>query len=389
MKAFTIAGANLRRFLRDRSNVFWVFIFPIVLILVLGSAFGGSSDPRLGVYNGGAGPLAADLVGLLEEQPGMRVITFDSRNEAVQTVERGEVEAGLLIPETFDADLQTGVPIAVELVRRSVDDAQGILGNVQSALTQQSIILRAAGFVESEGVGSFAQGLEAAQVAGDYVADVTVTVTQAGEAVGFFALGRFDSSAQQQMLLFVFLTSLAASASLIQTRRLGVARRMVSTPTPVRTILVGEGLGRFAIALLQGLFIMAGTLLFFNVDWGDPLGAVAILIVFSLVGSGAAMLMGALFESDQQAGGLGVLFGLGLAALGGCMVPLIIYEFFAPTLFKIAHITPHAWGLEAFDALVIENGTLVDTLPFLAILLAYAAVFYLLAIWRLRRVLTR
>ena len=107
----------------------------------------------------------------------MRVITFDSRNEAVQTVERGEVEAGLLIPETFDADLQTGVPIAVELVRRSVDDAQGILGNVQSALTQQSIVLRAAGFVESEGVGSFAQGLEVAQVAGDDVADVTVTVT--------------------------------------------------------------------------------------------------------------------------------------------------------------------------------------------------------------------
>ncbi len=281
------------------------------------------------------------------------------------------------------------MPISVELVRRSVDDAQGILGNAQSALTQQSIILRAAGFVESEGVGSFAQGLEVAQIAAANVADVTVTVTQAGEAVGFFALGRFDSSAQQQMLLFVFLTSLAASASLIQTRRLGVARRMVATPTPVRTILVGEGLGRFAIALLQGLFIMAGTLLFFNVDWGDPLGAIAILIVFSLVGSGAAMLMGALFESDQQAGGLGVLFGLGLAALGGCMVPLIIYEFFAPTLFKIAHITPHAWGLEAFDALVIDKGTLVDTLPFLAILLGYAAVFYLLAIWRLRRVLTR
>ncbi len=389
MKAFTIAGTNLRRFLRDRSNVFWVFIFPIVLILVLGSAFGGSSDPRLGVYDGGAGPLSADLVGLLEQQPGMQVIRFASQNETIQTVERGEVEAGLLIPGTFDADLREGVPISVELVRRSVDDAQGILGNVQSAITQQSIILRAAGFVESEGVGSFAQGLDVAQSAAANVADVTVTVTQAGEAVGFFALGRFDSSAQQQMLLFVFLTSLAASASLIQTRRLGVARRMVSTPTPVRTILVGEGLGRFAIALLQGTFIMAGTLLFFNVDWGDPLGALAILIVFSLVGSGAAMLMGALFENDQQAGGLGVLFGLGLAALGGCMVPLIIYEFFAPTLFQIAHITPHAWGLEAFDALVIDKGTLVDTLPYLAILAGYAAVFYLLAIWRLRRVLTR
>ena len=389
MKAFTIAGINLRRFLRDRSNVFWVFIFPIVLILVLGSAFGGSSDPRLGVYNGGDGSLAAELIGSLEAQTGMRVIDFTSRDDLLVTVERGEVEAGLVVPADYDADLQSGIPVPVELLRRSVDDAQGILGNVQSALTQQSIVLRAARFVESEGVGSFGDGLDMAQVVGDNVTDVAVTVTAAGESVGFFALGRFDASAQQQMLLFVFLTSLAASASLIQTRRLGVARRMVSTPTPVRTILAGEGLGRFAIALLQGLFIMVGTLLFFNVDWGDPIGAFAILFVFALVGSGAAMLMGALFENDQQAGGLGVLFGLGLAALGGCMVPLIIYEFFAPTLFKIAHVAPHAWGLEAFDALVIDKGTLVDTLPFLAILLGYAAVFYLVAIWRLRKVLTR
>ncbi|MDH3398067.1 MAG: ABC transporter permease, partial [Acidimicrobiia bacterium] len=79
----------------------------------------------------------------------------------------------------------------------------------------------------------------------------------------------------------------------------------------------------------------------------------------------------------------------GLAALGGCMIPLVIFEYFAPTLFNVAHVTPHAWGLEAFDALVIDNGTAFDTLPFVGILLGYAVVFYLLAIWRLRKVLTR
>jgi ABC-2 type transport system permease protein len=389
VKAFTIAGINLRRFVRDRSNIFWVFIFPILLILVLGSAFGGSSDPRLGVYQGGEGELATDLVALLGEQPGIQVIDYRSRNDLVATVERGEVESGLFIPDDYDGSLQAGVPVSVELMARDLEEAQAVSSSVESALTQQSIVLRAAGFVESEGVGSFAQGLDIAGAARTNISDVIVTQTAAGEPVGFLQLGRFDASAQQQMLLFVFLTSLTASAALIQTRRLGVARRMVSTPTPVRTILMGEGLGRFAIAVLQGLFIMVGTLVFFNVDWGDPIGAAAILIVFSLVGSGAAMLMGSLFNNDQQAAGLGVLFGMVLAALGGCMVPLIIFEIFAPTLFNVAHITPHAWGLEAFDALVIDKGTLVDTLPFLGILLGYAAVFYLLAIWRLRRVLTR
>jgi ABC-2 type transport system permease protein len=389
MKAFTIAGVNLRRFLRDRSNVFWVFIFPILLILVLGAAFGGSSDPRLGVSFDPEGKFGSELAKLLGEQPGIQVTEFSSADSLLATVERAELEAGLIIPGAYDDALQSGRTAAVEFIVRNEQDAQGIRSTVQSVLTQQSIVLRAAGFVEAEGVGSFAQGVDMAGQARANVADVMVVQSAAGEPIGFFQLGRFDASAQQQMLLFVFLTSLTASAALIQTRRLGVARRMVSTPTPVRTILVGEGLGRFAIAMMQGVFIMLGTLVFFNVDWGDPLGAAAILIVFSLVGSGAAMLMGALFNNDQQAGGLGVLFGMGLAALGGCMVPLVIYEFFAPTLYQVAHITPHAWGLEAFDALIVDQGTLIDTLPFLGILFAYAVFFYALAIWRLRRVLTR
>jgi ABC-2 type transport system permease protein len=369
--------------------VFWVFIFPILLILVLGAAFGGSSDPRLGVSFNPEGELGAGLAASLSEQPGIEVTEFSTRDALLATVERAELEAGLVIPDDYDAALQGGTTAQVEFIVRNEQDAQGIRSTVQSVLTQQNIILRAAAFIEAEGVGSFAQGVERAGQARANVADVTVAQSSVGEAIGFFSLGRFDASAQQQMLLFVFLTSLTASAALIQTRRLGVARRMVSTPTPVRTILIGEGLGRFAIAIIQGLFIMVGTLIFFNVDWGDPFGAAAILIVFSLVGSGAAMLMGSLFENDQQAGGLGVLFGMALAALGGCMVPLVIYEFFAPTLFQVAHITPHAWGLEAFDALIIDQGTVVDTLPFLAILFGYAALFYLLAIWRLRKVLTR
>jgi len=65
------------------------------------------------------------------------------------------------------------------------------------------------------------------------------------------------------------------------------------------------------------------------------------------------------------------LLGLGLAALGGCMIPLIVFEFFAPTLWQVAHVTPHAWGLEAFDVLVIDEGTVADILPFLGILLLF------------------
>jgi ABC-2 type transport system permease protein len=56
---------------------------------------------------------------------------------------------------------------------------------------------------------------------------------------------------------------------------------------------------------------------------------------------------------------------------------------------KIAHITPHAWALDGFAELVRRNGTVVDILPQLAILTAYAVVLLILASWRLRITLTR
>jgi len=42
VKVLWIALANLRRMFRARANIFFVFVFPMVLILVLGATFGGA-----------------------------------------------------------------------------------------------------------------------------------------------------------------------------------------------------------------------------------------------------------------------------------------------------------------------------------------------------------
>jgi ABC-2 type transport system permease protein len=97
-------------------------------------------------------------------------------------------------------------------------------------------------------------------------------------------------------------------------------------------------------------------------------------------------LIGTVFRNAEQAGGVGVMLGLGLAALGGCMLPI---QLFSPTLRQIAHVTPHAWAIDAFAKLVQDDGGLLDILPELGVLAAYAAVLLLLASWRLRVVITR
>ena len=153
---------------------------------------------------------------------------------------------------------------------------------VNGVVDEQSVAVRAARFAISEEASTgFTAALTKAEALQATFPTVDAVARTAG---GSTTIGTFQGGAAQELILFVFLTSLSASAMLIETRRSGVTRRMLASPTSVRTILVGETLGRYAIALVQGLMIVAGTVLLFQVDWGNPLTTGLVVVLFALVG---------------------------------------------------------------------------------------------------------
>ncbi len=386
MKALALAGVNVRRLLRDRSNVFFVFVFPMLLIVVLGVSFGAGFEARIGVVAPkDAGPLGRELVATLEGLEQVEVERVADAADLRSSVERGQLQAGVVVPEDYDAAIREGRDVQVRYVARRDQQGMQLAEIVRAAVAEQGQRLRAARFFVAEGLGTFDEGLARADAAVRLLAPVEVVVTTAGEAMFPATLGRFDLGASSMLLLFIFLTSMTSAVALIETRRLGLSRRMLATPTPSGTIIVGEALGRFGVAMVQGVFIMLGSLLLFGVDWGEPLGSIALLVSFSLVGAGAGMLLGAVLRTEQQAIGLGIFVGLGLGALGGCMVPM---EFFSPAMKAMAHLTPHAWAIDGYAELVRHDGTLADVLPYVGILLGYAAALLGLASWRLRRAIT-
>ena len=182
-------------------------------------------------------------------------------------------------------------------------------------------------------------------------------------------MGQFDFGASGQLLLFVFLSSLTGAVTLIQSRRLGVVGRVLSAPVTARGLVLGQVLGRFAIAVVQGAWIMLGSSLLFGVDWGDLRLSVTVLALFALVSAGAAILLGTVMDNEGVASGIGIGGGLVLAALGGSMMPL---EFFSETMRRFANLTPHAWAYEAFADIQRRGGGLSDVLPEMAVLAGMA-----------------
>jgi ABC-2 type transport system permease protein len=340
----------------------------------------------VGLHAADDGVLAAALTEEIEAVEGIDVRPYDDPEELTSAVERGTAIVGVFLPEGMDETAALGDQVTIESITRPDGGGTQLQAIVGSAVGRVMAPVTAAQFAVDKADTDFDTALETAIGLEDETPGVTVSTTAVGEALFPSTLGRFDLGASSQLILFTFLTALAGSSALILTRQLGISRRMLSTPTSTSTIILGEGSGRWAVAMVQGLYIIAVTFLMFRVDWGDPIGAAAILILFGAVGAGAGMLMGATFSNDAQAAGFGVMISLGLAALGGCMFPI---ELFSPTMQKVAHLTPHAWALDGFAELVRREGTIVDILPELGVLLAFAVVLITLATWRLRVVLTR
>lgn len=386
MTPFAIAGVNLRRMFRDRTNAFFVVLFPLLLVLVLGLAFGGENTPRVAVVVQERGPLARAMADNLGSTEAFDVTRVHSRQDAVGAVETGRMEAAVVIPAGYDQALTKGRNASIEYVSRADRSAQQVGMVVRAAVDAQAGRIQVARVLEDRLGSGLRTNLLRADQAAASVPDISVETSTTGTAVFPSDLGRFDLGASSQLLLFIFVTSMTTATALIETRRLGVSRRMLSTPTRVSSIVAGEALGRVAIAVVQGIVIMTGSALLFGVSWGSPLGAVALMVLFAAVAGGAGLLLGAVAKNPQQAIGAGLLVGLGLSALGGSMLPL---EFFSPTMLAVAHLTPHAWAADGFATLVRHGGSLTDILGELGVLTAYAALLFALGSWVLRRRILR
>jgi ABC-2 type transport system permease protein len=382
--ALAVAGVELRLFLRDRSNLFFSFVFPLLLVLMIGLQFGeGATAGRVAVSGSGTS-LGSALVERLEADDA--VVTDPDWDDALDLLARGRIDVAIRVDEAATTAYDAGEAVTLEVVRGSSPQASVVEQQVRVAVdalrsARNRVFALAASGVPADRAAA-ALG-EAERIVSAPRLEVTSVDRLSQEFAG---LGQFELGASGQLLLFTFLACLGGSATLIQARRLGVVSRMLAGPMSAGELVTGQILGRWAIGLFQGGYIMVATSVLFGVGWGNLPVALLVLLLFSLVAAGAAILLGTLLENEGAAAGAGVGFGLVLGALGGSMFPL---ELFPDSMRAISRITPHAWAYDALADVQRRGAGLLDVLPQLGVLAAMALVLAALGGWSLRRSLAR
>jgi ABC-2 type transport system permease protein len=100
-----------------------------------------------------------------------------------------------------------------------------------------------------------------------------------------------------------------------------------------------------------------------------------------IMSSAFAIMLAALVRTQRSAGSVAVLLSLVMAALVGCWWPLFITPSWMQS---IAKVTPHAWANTGFNKLMVFGAEFGAVVPEMLVLLGFAALFGIIAIWRFR-----
>jgi ABC-2 type transport system permease protein len=376
-----IAGNELRRVARDRVALIVGIAVPIVIMLVVGSAFGSEDDALdVGLLDRDRTPASADLVASLEDAGGLSVTTYDDPDDLRLDVRTDVVNAGLVVPRGYGDDLERGRTVPVEmLVDPTSTAAAAVSATVQGAVSDESVRLAAGRVTATHTDGPLADSLAAVDRVMPTQDAVVVHATPVGDQGR--AVGAFDYTVPANMVLFVFVATIALGVGLAGDRRLGLVRRMLATPHRTGTILAGIGGAKLAFSVLQSVLLVSVGTLLFGFSWGSPVGAGLLIVLWALVATSVGLVVGTVVGDPDQARAVSSPVAIAMGMLGGCMWPL---EIVPPIMRTVGHVVPHAWAMDAWSSLALDGEGVGAVTTELLVLAGFALVLGTIAVLRLR-----
>jgi ABC-2 type transport system permease protein len=333
-----IVRVNLRRAGGDRRYLFVAAVFPVLFILVTGLLAGNPKEP-VGLVHP-----TARLLQLAQHTPDVKVRVEPNRAQLNDDILRGRVVAGLVMEPSAPGHQRA------EFVSESAS---------ASAVQARTDVVALLDLVAAEGTRP-------------ELTDFTLAHTDVPEA-----LSPFSYVAPADLVLFLGITVLLLASGVVETRRLGMMRRLAAAPLRRRTIVAALIATSLCVAAAQSVGLLAVGRFIFGVHWGNPAGVFLVLVTLSFAYSGAAALVSLRSRTEEQAISLAVVLGILCGLLGGCMYPLDVV---GPAVRAVGHAVPQAWAMDAFVKLIYDHGSLTSVLPEIGVLALFAAVLVALAL---------
>lgn len=369
---------DLRLFLMDRRAVLMGVVAPIFIASFFGYIFGGGagndSASRIPVLiaNQDSSNFARAVVTNIQADQALdaKSSTPDAAREAVQ---KGKVSVALVFPPNFGPAM--GLAFMSGAPKPAIDVLYDPSRTIEMRMVQGIVagaVMQSVGQQMPATPGAPRGGFTLPYEAKPEAITSGRGVTYNGYAHAFGGMG----------IQFLLMVGVEVGVGLLLRRQQGVWKRMRAAPLS-RTAMLGSRVASSALTSMGTLVILFGfARLVFGVHiQGSLLGFVLICAAFSLMTAAFGLLVASLGKTAEATRPIAILATLLMVMLGGAWVPTFV---FPRWLQSMTVVIPTRWAMDALDAVTWRGLGFSAVAQPIALTLACALVFGVLAVVRFR-----
>jgi ABC-2 type transport system permease protein len=406
-------------FFRDRGAMLWLFILPLIFILI----FSGLARMSMGESSGEEeqdtrspipvvnldvdGEIAQELIQQLDQVQGFKAVIYEEAI-AEQALRRLKINRYVIIPEDFTAKLSQGERVSLTLVvhpdasSSTTQTLVDILSGVGDSISLELQILdgiRQMGKMQANNPdvqNTFNSERVLEQAESQFAASrekPLVSVFERAPSISEEKSMDLDLSASFVpgiCVLFVFLSSTAVARSLFDERKSGTLRRLMCAPLSRAMVLAGKMVPVFLLTLIQIIVIFAaGAFLLPIMGFGrlnigeQPLAWAITSILIALCSTCLGVLISTVARTEGQVSGISNALLWVAGFLGGAIFPAVFLQQI-PLMNVLMKLVPQSWAIIAYYDVLTRGKGLADIWPNLLILVGFSVVFFAIGVRRFK-----
>ncbi len=396
MRLINITLKDIQQILRDRNSFLFLLAMPIVFTFFMGFAYRGGNDTQQDqkislawVQPDAISHLAEMFFQRLEKTGTFDVLPMPLEN-AKEQLRKGNIAAILAFPGDFDTSVQKGENPQIKLIVDSNGTTgQSIYQLLRVPLTQLMSAAEIAR-LSAELTGDNTEYATSLQLAWDKWASSDLqSLIKHEQAIGtveesWYGDNPYNQASPGIIVQFAILSLVTTAQILVQERKTRTLQRQLTTAMRPWEIIAGHMLAMFSIVFMQTLMMIIFGQLALHVDYFRvPLGTILLSIALSFCIAALGLLIGVFAESDNQVVLYSMLAMFVFSALGGTWFPV---EAAGNAFRAISKIFPSTWAMIGMQNILIRGLDIASLWQPILILVAYSLGFFLLGVWRFRKV---
>ncbi|KOA18199.1 ABC-2 family transporter protein [Clostridium homopropionicum DSM 5847] len=342
MRILNIAYKDIIENLRDKRNMLIMTLFPIILILILGTAFSKvmSDSVDLGeievIYTvKGEGNVSKAFDSLKEDLKDYKVsFTYEKdESKALKAIEDSNYSCYIVFDE---------INKEIKLYKNDRYNLNaGFIEGILNTFVQRYNVISEIAVVNPRIIGDLNTEKNI-----QYVKVEALDKKEQPRAVDYYGI--------TMTTLIVMYASMTAGFGMSSERTRKTLNRMFISPLKKQEIFTGKVLGFLAVTMIQIAIVLAFGKFIIKVNWGDNILAVAAVLAAEIVMAvSIGIAVSFIAKSEGAMSGILNMIVVVMIFLGGGYVPL--EQFNSATLDTIAKLSPIKWVNDAMFNSIYRN----------------------------------